>query len=92
MNTLGLAMIVRDEERTLPRLPESVKGCFDEIVIVDTGSKDRTKEVAQACGARVFDFAWFDDFAAARNFSFSKVASPWTMWLDADAYELPAVS
>lgn len=84
MPTLGLAMIVKDEEKSLPRLLSSVKGIFDEIVIVDTGSKDRTKEIALSYGATVYDFRWVDDFSAARNFSFSKVTSEWIMWLDGD--------
>lgn len=84
MPTLSLALIVKDEEKTLPRLLSSVKGIFDEIVVVDTGSKDKTKEVAASFGARIYDFEWIDDFSAARNFSFSKVTSEWTMWMDAD--------
>jgi len=84
MATLGLAMIVRNEEKTLGRCLQSVHGCFDEVVIVDTGSTDRTKEIAMSFGAMVFDFQWIDDFAAARNFSFSKVNSDYVMWLDAD--------
>ena len=59
-------MIVRDEENNLPRCLESVRGIFDEIVVVDTGSVDRTAEIAREFGA-VFDFVWVDDFAAARN-------------------------
>lgn len=84
MPTLGLAMIVRNGEHTLERLLRSVGGCFDEIIIVDTGSTDRTKEIAASFGARIFDFTWIDDFAAARNFSFSKASADYVMWLDAD--------
>lgn len=90
MPTLGLAIIVKDEEKDLPVLLESVKGVFDEIVVVDTGSKDRTKEIARSYGAKVYDFEWIDDFSAARNFSFSKITSQWTCWLDADDVLLPA--
>src|SRR5262249_6652701 len=57
---VSLTIIARDEENNLPRALESVKGLFDEIIVVDTGSKDRTKEVAQDFGARVFDFVWVD--------------------------------
>lgn len=89
MPTLGLAMIVKDEEKNLPRLLASTKDLYDEIVIIDTGSKDRTKEIALSAGARVYDFKWIDDFAAARNFSFSKVTSEWIMWLDADDELVP---
>ena len=62
-----LTLIVRDEEKNLPRCLASVRGVFDEIVVVDTGSQDRTAEIARSFGARVFDFVWVDDFAAARN-------------------------
>ena len=60
-------MIVRDEENNLPTCFSSVAGLFDEIVVVDTGSKDRTREIAREFGARVFDFVWVDDFAAAQE-------------------------
>lgn len=89
MPTLGLAMIVRDEERNLGRCLGSAKGLFDEIIIVDTGSKDRTKEIAASFGAKIHDFAWIDDFSAARNFAFSKVTTEWIMWLDADDELIP---
>jgi hypothetical protein len=64
---VSLITIVRDEEENLPNCLRSVDGLFDEIVIVDAGSKGRTREIAQEFGARVFDFVWVDDFAAARN-------------------------
>ena len=64
---VSLTMIVRDEEKNLPHCLESVRGIFDEIVVVDTGSTDRTVEIARSFGARVFDFVWVEDFAAARN-------------------------
>ena len=64
-------MIVRDEEDNLPHCLRSVRGIFDEIVVVDTGSVDRTREIAREFGAQVFDFAWIDDFAAARNAALS---------------------
>ena len=64
---VSLTMIVRDEEENLANCLESVRGVFDEIVVVDTGSQDRTVEIARSFGARVFDFPWVDDFAAARN-------------------------
>lgn len=82
--TLSLAMIVKDEEESLPRCLKSVEGVFDEIVIVDTGSKDRTKEIATSFGALIYDFKWIEDFAAARNFAFSKASCQFVMWLDAD--------
>ncbi len=82
--TLALAMIVKDEEELLARCLDSCRELFDEIIIVDTGSTDRTVEIAERYGV-VHHFPWIDDFAAARNFAFSKVqSSEWVMWLDAD--------
>jgi glycosyltransferase involved in cell wall biosynthesis len=81
---ISLAIIARDNEHILPRLLESVKGVFDEIIVVDTGSTDKTKEVAESYGAKVFDFEWVDDFSAARNFAYSKCTGDWVMWLDTD--------
>ena len=84
-----MCMIVRNEEATLGRCLDSVAGVFDEIVIVDTGSEDRTREIAVDAGARLVDFAWIDDFAAARNVSFADATSAYLMWLDADDLLLP---
>lgn len=83
---ISLCMIVKDEESVLSRLLDSVKSGVDEIVIVDTGSTDATKEIAARYTDKIFDFVWTDDFAAARNFSFSKATCEYAMWLDADDY------
>ncbi len=77
-------MIVRNEENNLPHCLESVRGLFDEIVIVDTGSTDRTTEIARSFGARVFDFPWVDDFGAARNAALARATGDYAFWLDAD--------
>ncbi len=77
-------MIVRDEEKNLPRCLGSVRGVFDEIVVVDTGSVDRTREIAREFGARVVEFAWVDDFAAARNVALDHASGDYAFWLDAD--------
>ena len=69
---------------TLPACLESVRGIFDEIVVVDTGSKDRTVEIARSFGAKVFDFVWVDDFAAARNEALAHATGDYAFWLDAD--------
>ena len=82
--TLSLCMIVKDEERTLERCLNSVKSFINEIIIVDTGSKDKTKEIAKGFNAKIYDFKWINDFAAARNFAFSKATKDYIMWLDAD--------
>jgi tetratricopeptide (TPR) repeat protein len=77
-------MIVRDEERHLGRCLKSLEGVVDEIIVVDTGSADRTVEVAEACGAKVTDFPWCDDFSAARNESLNHATGAWIIWVDAD--------
>jgi hypothetical protein len=77
-------MIVRNEERTLPVCLESVRGLFDETIVVDTGSTDRTKEITSQFGARVIDFPWVDDFSAARNVSLAHATGDFVVWLDAD--------
>lgn len=84
MVTISLCMIVKNEALTLAECLESVKGIADEIIIVDTGSTDKTKEIAQRYTDKIYDFEWIDDFAAARNFSFSKATKEYILWLDAD--------
>ncbi len=84
MVRISLCMIVRDEEAVLGRCLESVKGIVDEIVIIDTGSLDGTKEEAARYTDQIYDFVWRDDFAAARNEAFSKAVMDYCMWLDAD--------
>lgn len=84
MITISLCMIVKNEEKTLERCLESVKGSVEELIIVDTGSIDKTKEIAQKYTQKVYDFEWNDDFASARNYSFSKATMDFCMWLDAD--------
>ena len=80
-------MIVRNEEDVLARCLDSVSSLVDEIIIVDTGSQDKTREIAARYTDHVYDFTWIDDFAAARNFSFSKATMDYQMWLDADDEE-----
>ncbi|CAM4092371.1 beta 1,4 glucosyltransferase [Bacillus manliponensis] len=82
--TISLCMIVRDEEGTIARCLNSVKEIVDEMIIVDTGSVDRTKEIASEYTPHIYNFEWIDDFAAARNFSFSKATQEYILWLDAD--------
>lgn len=81
---LSLAMIVKDEERCLKRCLDSVRDLVAEIVIVDTGSIDRTIEICRSYGAKVYSYPWNNNFAAARNFGLNKVKGDWILWLDAD--------
>ena len=89
MPTISLCMIVKNEEEVLERCLDSAKALFDEIIVVDTGSSDATKQIAGNYTTHVHDFAWIDHFAAARNFAFSKGTCDYLMWLDADDIILP---
>lgn len=84
MVTISLCMIVKNEEDVIARCLDSVKDIVDEIIIVDTGSTDNTKEIVKGYTDKVFDFEWIDDFSAARNYSFSKATKDFILWLDAD--------
>lgn len=86
METISLCMIVKDEEKVLDTCLNSIHDLVDEIIIVDTGSTDKTKEIAQKYTDKIYDFKWVDDFAKARNYSFSKATKDYIMWLDADDY------
>jgi len=77
-------MIVKNEEAVLARCLDSIKDVIDEIIIVDTGSTDETKNIASRYTNLVFDFEWINDFSAARNEAFSKATMDYQMWLDAD--------
>lgn len=80
---LTVAMIVRDAEDLLRDSLESIESIADEIVIADTGSADKTIDVAKDFGAKVVEREWSDDFSAARNFCLSHVTGDWVLWLDA---------
>lgn len=82
--TVSLCMIVRNEARNLPDCLSNVADLFDQIVIVDTGSVDETRNIARRWTTHVHDFAWCDDFAAARNESLRHATGNWIFWLDAD--------
>ncbi|MGH0951064.1 tetratricopeptide repeat-containing glycosyltransferase family 2 protein [Bacillus mycoides] len=82
--TISLCMIVKNEEQTISRCLESVKDIVNEIIIIDTGSTDKTKELVKNYNAKIYDFKWIDNFSAARNFAFSKATQKYILWLDAD--------
>ncbi len=81
---LSLCMIVKNEEHNLGACLASAAGLAGDIVVADTGSTDRTVEIAREYGARVFSFPWVDSFAAARNESLRHAIGKWVLWLDAD--------
>ncbi len=82
--TLSLCMIVRDEEEMLPRCLEAIKDGVDEMVIVDTGSRDKTVEIAESYGARVLHHTWTGDFGEARNVGLDAATGDWLIIVDAD--------
>ena len=84
MITISLCMIVKNEERILRRCLDSVADLVDEIIIVDTGSRDEPKKIAAGYTEFVYDFEWVDDFSAARNFAFSKATQEYIYSADAD--------
>ncbi|MEA4825994.1 MAG: glycosyltransferase, partial [Clostridium sp.] len=81
---LSLCIIVKNEEETLNKCLDSVKDIVSEMIVIDTGSSDRTKEIALNYTDKVFDFTWCNDFSKARNFSISKASNNWILILDAD--------
>ena len=84
MPTISLCMIVKNEEMHLVRCLDSVADLVEEVIIVDTGSTDRTAEIASRYTSHVYSYPWKDDFADARNYSFSKASMDYCMWMDAD--------
>jgi tetratricopeptide (TPR) repeat protein len=84
--TLSLVMIVKDEEEMLPGCLEPLRGAVDEMIVCDTGSSDRTVEIAESFGAKVVHFPWNGSFADARNASIEAATGDWLMYLDADEH------
>ncbi len=84
MITISVCMIVKNEEKVLARCLDTLHGLADEIIIVDTGSADATKEIAAGYTDKLYDFPWIDDFSAARNFAFSKATMEYIYSADAD--------
>lgn len=86
---LSVCLIARNEEFSLPRAIRSVRAVADEVIVADTGSTDRTEQVARDLGAAVHRFPWCEDFSAARNSAISQARGDWIFWLDADEELLP---
>ncbi len=83
-SSISACLIVKNEEANLARCLKSLSGAVDQIIVIDTGSSDRTVEVAQEFGAEVGSFSWSDDFSAARNQALIRANGPWILWIDAD--------
>lgn len=86
MQTFSVCMIVKNEENILSETIESIKDIADEIIVVDTGSTDGTKEIAKKYTDKVYDFEWIDDFSAARNAAYSYATKDYIFFMDADDY------
>ena len=84
MVSISLCMIVKDEEEVLSRCLSSISNLVDEIIIVDTGSSDKTVDIAKEFTDKIYFYKWADDFSAARNYSFFKAKMDYILWLDAD--------
>ncbi len=85
---LSQCMIVKNEEKNIERALSWGKSFIWEQIVVDTGSTDRTVEIARRLGAKVYHFEWIDDFAAAKNYAVSQAQGDWIVFLDADEYFL----
>jgi tetratricopeptide (TPR) repeat protein len=81
---VSATLIVRDEERFLPDCFAALAGLVDEVVVVDTGSRDSTRNIAIGAGAKTLEFPWIDDFAAARNAALEAASGDWILYIDAD--------
>ncbi len=86
---ISQCMIVKNEGRNIERALSWGKGIVSEQIVVDTGSTDRTIEIAKGMGAKVYEFTWSNDFSAAKNYAISKARYEWIAFLDADEYFLP---
>ena len=81
---ISVCLIVKDEEKVIERCLNCVTDFADEIIVVDTGSHDETKNMVKKFTDKVYDFIWNDDFSAARNYAFSKATCDYLFWVDAD--------
>ena len=87
--TVSLCLIARDEEASIGTTIKSVLALVDEVIVVDTGSRDNTRIIAEGYGARVLDVTWEDDFSTARNAALNEALSDWVLVLDADEFLQP---
>ena len=86
MSVLATVILTKNEEKDIEATIQTAQRCADEVLIVDSGSTDRTVELAEKNGARVVFRAWDNDFAAQRNFALSQTEADWVLYLDADEH------
>src|SRR5207253_3105704 len=86
---LSVCLLTRNEEKNIARAVRSVAEAADEVLVADTGSTDRTVEIARSLGARVLDYAWNDDFGAARDYAIAHAGHDWILWLNPDEELIP---
>ena len=86
MKSISVCIITKNEELNIKRLLDSIKKYDFEIVLVDTGSTDKTKEIAKNYTELIFDFEWIDDFAAAKNYASGCASNDWILFMDADEW------
>ena len=86
MIRISACTIAKNEEKNIRHWVNSVKRFADEIIVVDTGSTDHTREIAAEEGAELYEFPWCNDFSAAKNFALDKASGDWIVMLDADEY------
>lgn len=85
-NNLTVIILTKNEEKTIRQVIQNAQKCADNILIVDSGSTDKTVEFAESCRTKVVYRAWDNDFAAQRNFALQHVTTPWVLYLDADEF------
>ncbi|MDE7232425.1 MAG: glycosyltransferase family 2 protein, partial [Lachnospiraceae bacterium] len=86
MTPVSVCIIGKNEEKNIENCLAPLADCPFEIVYVDTGSTDRTKEIAANYTDKIYDFTWIDDFSAARNFALKKASNEYVLFLDCDEY------
>ena len=84
--TLTTVILTKNEEKTIKQVILNAQKCAANVLVVDSGSSDKTVEIAEKCGAKVVYRVWDDDFAAQRNFALQHVKTPWVLYLDADEF------
>ena len=91
VNSLAILILTKNEEINIVDVVQNAKKCTDEVIVIDSGSTDRTVELAKEQGAKVAFRAWDDDFAAQRNFALEQTEADWVLYLDADGLTMTSL-